>query len=216
MFWHWTPRSCEVVVKSFQKLLVTFAYKSRGSLLKIRPIFSHFLDYLHIGEILLISNLLCMFIQPFTGETLYHLNFFHYQIIHFSIWTDTCLRNRNHPAAPKAHQFQLQIGYWYQTLKFLSIRPFCRKLLFGPRSILWSHWLLQFWTLCVLPHGFQIQSGYLTCTHSCLCAVILKVTTSVTPAFRSTNRGVHCISMYTAWLARLLSHASGFEPPMQW
>ena len=27
----------------------------------------------------------------------------------------------------------------------------------------------------------------------------------------STNRGVHCISVYTAWLARLLSHALGFE-----
>ena len=59
-------------------------------------------------------------------------------------------------------------------------------------SILWSHWLLLFWTLCVLPHGFQIQSGSLGCTLSCLCAVILKVTTGVTPAF-STNRSVHCI-----------------------
>ena len=87
--------------------------------------------------------------------------------------------------------------------------------LFGPRSILWSHWLLLFWTSCVLPHGFQIQSGYLACTLSCLCAVILKVTAGVTPAF-STNRGVHCISVYTAWLARLLSHALGFEPPTQW
>ena len=69
--------------------------------------------------------------------------------------------------------------------------------------------------LCVLPHGFQIQSGYLACTLSCLHAVILKVTTGATPAF-STNRGVHCISMYMAWLARLLSHALGFEPPTQW
>ena len=51
---------------------------------------------------------------------------------------------------------------------------------------------------CVLPHGFQIQSGYLACTLSCLHAVILKVTSGVTPAF-STNRGVHCISMYMAW-----------------
>ena len=30
------------------------------------------------------------------------------------------------------------------------------------------------------------------------------------------NKGIHCISMYTAWLARLLSHALGFEPPTQW
>ena len=64
-------------------------------------------------------------------------------------------------------------------------------------------------------HGFQIQSGYLACTLSCLRAVILKVTTGATPAF-STNRGVHCISVYTAWLARLLSHALGFEPSTQW
>ena len=72
------------------------------------------------------------------------------------------------------------------------------NFLSGPRSILWSHWLLLFWTSCVLPHGFQIQSGYLACTLSCLHAVILKVTSGATPAF-STNRGVHCISMYMAW-----------------
>ena len=101
-------------------------------------------------------------------------------------------------------------------LKFPAmILFFFFKFLFGPRSILWSHWLLLFWTLCVLPHGLQIQSGYLACTLSCLHAVILKVTTGATPAF-STNRGVHCISMYMAWLARLLSHALGFEPPTQW
>ena len=58
--------------------------------------------------------------------------------------------------------------------------------------------MLLFWTSCVLPHGFQSQSGYLACTLSCLHAVILKVTTGATPAF-STNRGVHCISVYTAW-----------------
>ena len=75
---------------------------------------------------------------------------------------------------------------------------FLKNFLSGPRSILWSHWLLLFWTSCVLPHGFQIQSGYLACTLSCLHAVILKVMSGVTPAF-STNRGVHCISMYTAW-----------------
>ena len=43
-----------------------------------------------------------------------------------------------------------------------------------------------------LPHGFQSQRGSLACTLSCLCAVILKVTTGATPAF-STNRSVHCI-----------------------
>ena len=45
---------------------------------------------------------------------------------------------------------------------------FFLNFLSEPRSILWSHWLLLFWTLCVLPHGFQIQSGYLACTLSCL------------------------------------------------
>ena len=75
---------------------------------------------------------------------------------------------------------------------------FFKFFLSGPRSFLWSHWLLLFWTSYVLPHGFQIQSGYLACTLSCLHAVILKVMSGVTPAF-STNRGVHCISMYMAW-----------------
>ena len=103
----------------------------------------------------------------------------------------------------------------FENLLSMDFFLFFLNFLFGPRSILWSHWLLLFWTLCVLPHGFQIQSGYLTCTLSCLHAVILKVTTGATPAF-STNRGVHCISMYTAWLARLLSHALGFKPPTQW
>ena len=55
--------------------------------------------------------------------------------------------------------------------------------------------MLLFWTSCVLPHGFQSQSGYLARTLSCLRAVILKVTSGATPAF-STNRGVHCISVY--------------------
>ena len=50
--------------------------------------------------------------------------------------------------------------------------------------------------VCVLPHGIQIQSGYLVCTLSRLHAMILKVTTGATPSF-STNRGVHCISVYT-------------------
>ena len=63
---------------------------------------------------------------------------------------------------------------------------------------LWSHWLFLFWTSCVLPYGFQIQSGYLACTLPCLHAVILKVTSGATPTF-STNRGEHCISVYMAW-----------------
>ena len=56
--------------------------------------------------------------------------------------------------------------------------------------------LLLFWTSCVLPRGFQIQSGSLACTLSCLHAVIVKVTSEATPAF-FTNRGIHCLSMYT-------------------
>ena len=69
---------------------------------------------------------------------------------------------------------------------------FFLKFLLDKCPFLWSHWLLLFWTSCVLPHGFQSQSGSLTCTLSCLHAVILKVTNGVTPAF-STNRSVHCI-----------------------
>ena len=40
-----------------------------------------------------------------------------------------------------------------------SVNVFFLKIFVGPRPILWSHWLLLFWTSCVLPHGFQIQSG---------------------------------------------------------
>ena len=75
---------------------------------------------------------------------------------------------------------------------------FFKKFFVGPRSSLWSHCLLLFWTSCVLPHRFQSRSGSLACTLSCLRAVIPKVTSGATPAF-STNRGVHCISVYTAW-----------------
>ena len=107
------------------------------------------------------------------------------------IWGISVSANRNH-----------RCSTWMkdEICSFLFLFFFF-KFLFGPRSILWSHWLLLFWTSCVLPHGFQIQSGYLACTLSYL---ILKVTTGATPTF-STNRGVHCISVYTAWLARLLS-----------
>ena len=61
---------------------------------------------------------------------------------------------------------------------------------------LWSHWLLLFWTSCDLPRGFQIQSGSLTCTLTCLRAVIPKVTSGATPAF-SANRGVHYTCVYS-------------------
>ena len=75
---------------------------------------------------------------------------------------------------------------------------FCFFLIFvGPRSILWGHCLPLFWTSCDPPHGFQSQGGSLTCTITCLCVVNLRVTSGATPAF-STNRGVHCISVYTA------------------
>ena len=54
-----------------------------------------------------------------------------------------------------------------------------------------------FWTSCDPPHGFQSQGGSLACTFTCLHAVNLRVMFGATPAF-STNRGVHCISVYTA------------------
>ena len=73
-----------------------------------------------------------------------------------------------------------------------------------------------FWTSGDVCPGFQSQGGF-PCLHASLPVHngFLRFTSGVTPAF-STNSDVHCISMYTAWLARLLSHASGFEPPMQW
>ena len=66
-----------------------------------------------------------------------------------------------------------------------------------PRSILWGHWLPLVWPLCNPPHRFQSQSGSLTCTCTCMHMVNLRVMSGATCAF-STNRGVHCISMYIA------------------
>ena len=63
-------------------------------------------------------------------------------------------------------------------------------------SILRGHWLPLFWTSCDPPHGFQSQGGSLTYTLTCLCVVNLRVMSGTIPA-SSTNRGVHCISMYT-------------------
>ena len=74
--------------------------------------------------------------------------------------------------------------------------------MFGPKFILWGHWLPLFWTSCDLPYGFQSQSGSLACTLTCLCMVNLRAMSGTTSAF-STNRGVHCISVYTAdWPSR--------------
>ena len=52
--------------------------------------------------------------------------------------------------------------------------------------------------------GFKSRVD-LACTHSCLRAVIPKVTSGATSAF-STNKGVHCITVYTAW------QPSDFDP----
>ena len=49
------------------------------------------------------------------------------------------------------------------------------------------------------PHGIQSQGGSLTCTLTCLCTVNQWAMSGATPAF-SNNRGVHCITMYTAGL----------------
>ena len=46
--------------------------------------------------------------------------------------------------------------------------------------------------------GFKSRVDILPALFSCLHAVILKVMSGATPAF-STNRGVHCISVYMAW-----------------
>ena len=70
------------------------------------------------------------------------------------------------------------------------------KVFVGPRPILWSNWLLLDF-MC--PSSWISNPEWISCLHSfLLCAVMPKVTSSATPAF-STNRGVHCISMYTAW-----------------
>ena len=65
--------------------------------------------------------------------------------------------------------------------------------------------------------GFQSQGGFPRLhASSPVHNRFLRFTSGVTPAF-STNSGVHYISVYTAWLANwLFSHASEFEPPMQW
>ena len=66
-----------------------------------------------------------------------------------------------------------------------------------------------------LPHGFQIQSGSLACTLSCLHVVIPKVMFGVTPTF-STNQGVHCISMYMALQLDLFdTHACSHQMYLQ-
>ena len=67
----------------------------------------------------------------------------------------------------------------------------------------------------VCPSSWVSNPEWIFRLHSFLLAVIPKVTSGETPAF-STKRGVHCISLYTAWLAGLLSHTLGFEPPTQW
>ena len=94
-------------------------------------------------------------------------------------------------------------------------KKFFSKIFVVHKSFLWGHWYpcLDFWWR--LP--WVSKPGRFPCLHasSPVHNGFLRFTSGATPAF-STNRGVHCISMYTAWLARLLSHVLGFEPPMQW
>ena len=52
--------------------------------------------------------------------------------------------------------------------------------------------------------GFKSRVD-LACTLSCLCVMIMKVTSGATPVF-FTNRGVHVINMYMAW------QSSHFDP----
>ena len=90
---------------------------------------------------------------------------------------------------------------------FFFFLNFCRTqvLFVGPLIPL-------FWTSGDVCPGFQSQGGFPHLRASSPAHNgFLRFTSGATPAF-STNRGVHCISVYTAWLARLLSHALGFEP----
>ena len=75
----------------------------------------------------------------------------------------------------------------------------CFLIFVGPISFLCGHWLPLFWTSCDPPIGFQKQDGSLACMLTCLHVLNLRVMSGATPAF-FTNRGVHCISMYTAGL----------------
>ena len=95
---------------------------------------------------------------------------------------------------------------------FFFFKNFCRTqvLFVGPLIPL-------FWTSGDVCPGFQSQDGFPRLRASLpVHNGFLRFTSGATPAF-STNSGVHCISVYMAWLARrLFSHASGFEPPTQW
>ena len=83
--------------------------------------------------------------------------------------------NANHPGRRELRQVQsktdwlanLCVWFWGQNYSALFDCFFFKNFV-RPRSILWSHWLLLFWTLCDLPPGFQIQSESLTCTLSCI------------------------------------------------
>ena len=57
----------------------------------------------------------------------------------------------------------------------------------------------------VCPSSQVSNPEWISHLHSYLLEVIPKVTSGVTPAF-FTNRGVHCMSVYTAW------QASHFDP----
>ena len=81
---------------------------------------------------------------------------------------------------------------------FLFFKFFCRTqvLFVGPLIPL-------FWTSGDVCPGFQNQGGFPRLhASSPVHNGFLRFTSGVTPAF-STNMGVHCISVYTAWLARL-------------
>ena len=109
------------------------------------------------------------------------------------------------------HLLRRKFGHSGFFFFFFFLNNFCKAqvLFVGPLIPL-------FWTSGDVCPGFQSQGGF---PHLCASSPahngFLRFTSGATPAF-STNRGVHCISVYTAWLARLLSHASGFEPPTQW
>ena len=107
---------------------------------------------------------------------------------------------------------KVSTGRQYRIYLFIYFfKIFCRTqvLFVGPLIPL-------FWTSGDVCPGFQSQGGF---PHLRASSPVhngfLRFTPGVTPAF-STNSGVHCISVYTAWLARLLSHTLGFEPAMQW
>ena len=121
-----------------------------------------------------------------------------------SVRANLFLRSTNHSVS---HLFITTALYWMQVFVFLIFYR-TQALFVGPLIPL-------FWTSGDVCPGLQSQGGFPRLRASSpVHNGFLRFTSGATPAF-STNRGVHCISVYKAWLARLLSHASLWGKPIR-